>query len=114
MRLDHSAQLGEIDIHPGRFWVRDLSTCWGLLHTEAVSTVAGEIEPSQGRDFESSFRTAMAAVPEAIEAIGVWTWPHHCVHIWEALPPHLSGLKLGLETRQLSVPRRLTLSVHAS
>ena len=20
----------------------------------------------------------------------VWTWPHHCVHIWEALPPHLS------------------------
>jgi hypothetical protein len=19
-----------------------------------------------------------------------WTWAHQCVHIWEALPPHLS------------------------
>ncbi len=44
--LDHSAELIEIDIHPGRFWVRGLCTCRCLLHTEAVGTVAGEVEPS--------------------------------------------------------------------
>jgi hypothetical protein len=37
-----------------------------------MTAVAREIEPSQGRDFESSFRTTMAAVPEAIETIGVF------------------------------------------
>lgn len=71
MRFDHSAQLVEIAIHPGRFWLRGLHTCWGLFHTEAIGTVAGEVEPNQGRDFESSFCTTMTAVPEAIEAIGV-------------------------------------------
>ena len=55
---------------------------------------------------------ADSAVPRACPT--GWTWSHQCVHIWEALSPHLSGLKLGLETRQLSVPNRLTLRVHTS
>ena len=71
MRLDHPAQLVEIDIHAGGLGVRGVNARRGLLHTEAVGAVTCEIEPSQGRDVEPSFRTAMAAVPEAIEAIGV-------------------------------------------
>src|SRR5262245_10341889 len=71
MRLDHTAQLVQIDIHPGGFWVRSLSAWWCLLHTEAVSAVLGDVEPGQGRDFQPFFRTAVATVPKAIEAIGV-------------------------------------------
>src|SRR5687767_10409547 len=42
-----------------------------LLVTETISAIAREIEPGQSRDLESFFRAAMAAVPEAIESIGV-------------------------------------------
>ena len=71
MRRDHTAELVQIDIHPGGLWIRSLSAWRCLLHTETVGAVTGDIEPAQGRDFKSFFRTAVATVPEAIETIGV-------------------------------------------
>jgi hypothetical protein len=40
-----------------------------LLHPEAIGTVAGEIEPGQGRDVHAFVRAAMTAVPETSEAL---------------------------------------------
>jgi hypothetical protein len=71
IRLDHTAELVEIDIHPGGLGLRGGSTGWCLLDTEAVCAVVGDIEPGQGGDFKPFFRTAMAPVPKAIKAIGV-------------------------------------------
>src|SRR5262249_47473925 len=66
-----TAELVQIDIHSGGLRISSLSAWRCLLHTETVGTVTGDIEPGQGRDFSSFFRTAVATVPEAIEAIGV-------------------------------------------
>src|SRR5918999_6279662 len=71
MRLDHPAQLVQIDVHTGGLWIRRLSTCWCLLDPERVSAVVGDIEPSQGRDFKPFFHSPMATVPKATQAIGV-------------------------------------------
>jgi len=71
MGLDHSAPLVEIDLHPGRFRVRGLNTGWRLRHPVAVGAVGSDIEPGQGRDVEAFCHATMAAVPEAIEAIGL-------------------------------------------
>src|SRR5262245_2382644 len=71
MRLAHTAELVQIDIHPGGLRISSHSTGRGLLHTETVGAVTGDIEPGQSRDFTSFFCTAMAPVPEAIEAVGV-------------------------------------------
>jgi hypothetical protein len=71
MRRDHTAELVQIDIHPSGLRISSLSAWRCLLHTETVGAGTGDIEPGQGRDFKSFFRTAVATVPEAIEAIGV-------------------------------------------
>src|SRR5262245_1676179 len=71
MRCDYTAELVQIDIHPGGLRISSLSAWRGLLHTETVGAVTGDIEPGQSRDFQAFFRTAVAPVPEAIEAIGV-------------------------------------------
>src|ERR687896_577851 len=47
MRLDHPAQLVQIDIHAGGLWIRRLSACWCLLHAESVGAVVGDVEPGQ-------------------------------------------------------------------
>jgi site-specific DNA recombinase len=73
MRLDHTAELVQIDIHAGALGIRHLSTCWCLLHTERVGTVVGDVEPGQGRNFKPFFCTAVAAVPKTIQAIGVFS-----------------------------------------
>ena len=51
----------------------------------------GEVEPGQGRDFQSFFCTAVAAVPKAIKAIGVLA---------------TFGHKTGVHDQGLSMPRR--------
>ena len=71
MRRDHTAELVQIDIHPGGLRISSLSAWRCLLDTETVGAVIGDVEPGQGRDFQSFFCTAVAAVPEAIKAIGV-------------------------------------------
>ncbi len=71
MRLDHTAQLVQIDIHAGGLGIRCLSTCWCLLHTECVSAVVGDVEPSQSREFKPFFGPTMAAVPKATQALGM-------------------------------------------
>src|SRR4051794_38957239 len=73
MRRYHTDQLVQIDIHTCGLCVGGL-VCWGcLFDTEAVSAVVGDVEPSQSREFETLFAAAMAAVPEAVEAIGLLT-----------------------------------------
>src|SRR5262245_9776587 len=73
MHLDHTAQLVQIDIHPGGLQINSRSAWRCLFDTQTVGAVISDIEPSQGREFKPFFRTAVAAVPEAIEAIGVLT-----------------------------------------
>jgi hypothetical protein len=43
----------------------------GLFDAEAVSAIGGKVEPSQRRDFQTFFRAAMPAVPEAVKARGL-------------------------------------------
>ena len=71
MRRDHTTELVEIDIHPRRLRISGLSAGRCLLDTETVCTIIGDVEPGQGRDFQSFFCTAVAAVPKAINAIGM-------------------------------------------
>src|ERR687896_1188347 len=71
MRLDHPAKLVQINIPPGGLRIRRLSACWCLLHTERVGAVVGDVEPGQSRELKPFFRTAVAAVPKATQAIGV-------------------------------------------
>src|SRR6266487_1796239 len=71
MRRYHTGQLVQIDINACGLCVGGL-VCWGcLFDTEAVSAVVGDVEPSQRREFETLFAAAMAAIPEAVEAIGL-------------------------------------------
>ena len=44
---------------------------WGcLLDTEAIGAGAGDVEPSQKRDFQTFFTAPVAAVPKALKTIG--------------------------------------------
>ena len=42
-----------------------------LLDTETIGTVVGDVEPRHSRDFQPFFTAPLAAVPEALKAIGV-------------------------------------------
>src|SRR5688500_7227101 len=95
MRLDYSAELLQIDIHTGGLRIRRLSTWRCLLHTETVGAVVGDVEPGQRGDFQTSFRPAVAAVPEAIQAIGVLTAFGHETGIHDHGLLMLSGYNLG-------------------
>src|SRR4029453_6122065 len=71
MRRYHTGQLVQIDINACGLCVGGL-VCWGcLFDTEAVSAVLGDGEPSRRGGFEALFAAAMAAIPEAVEAIGL-------------------------------------------
>ncbi len=95
MCLDHTAQLVQRDIHPGGLQISRRSAWRGLLDTQTVGAVISAIEPGQGRECKPFFRTAVAAVPEAIEAIGVLT---------------TFGHKTGIQDQSLIMLRRDNLS----
>ena len=71
MRRDHMTELVQRDIHPRGLRISGLSAWRCLLDTETVRAIIGDVEPGQGRDVPSFFCTAVAAVPQAIKAIGV-------------------------------------------
>ena len=41
------------------------------LSKEAVGAVVGDVEPGDSRDFQAFFTAPLAAIPEALETIGV-------------------------------------------
>ncbi len=73
MCRNQPCELIQIRIHPGGIWIGIFPAWWGLLHTEAVSTVGHEIKPGHGREFESFFGSAMAPFPKATQTIGLFT-----------------------------------------
>src|SRR5919202_1181314 len=67
----HMGQLVQIDINPCGLSIGG-RVSWGcLFDTETVSAVVSDVEPGRSRDFQALFTPAMAAVPEAVEAIGL-------------------------------------------
>src|SRR4051812_47278130 len=95
MRLDHTAQLVQRDIHPGGLRISSRSAWRCLLDTQTVGAGISDIEPGQGRECKPFFRTAVAAVPEAIKARGVLT---------------TFGHKTGIHDQSLIMLRRDDLS----
>jgi hypothetical protein len=71
--LRHDArQLVYIDVNPGGVSVCCSGSWRCLCDVEAVRTGVSHIKPSQRGDFEALVRAALAAVPEAIEARGLF------------------------------------------
>ena len=71
MVTDHTLQLLQIGIDACALRLRGL-VAWGcLLDTEAIGAGAGDVEPSQKRDFQTFFTAPVAAVPKALKTIGV-------------------------------------------
>ena len=68
---DQTADLSEIALHAAALCPGGRVAGWGLFDTEGVSAVVGDVEPGQQGNFQAPLCTALRAVPEALEAIGV-------------------------------------------
>ena len=53
----------------------------------------GVLTASRVRVIRSPWQGEMAGE----SMVRVWTWPHHCGHIWELVAPHLSSRPLDLQ-----------------
>ena len=71
MVTDHASQLLQIGIDACALRLRGLVAWRCLLDTEAIGAGAGDVEPSQERDFQTFFTAPLAAVPKALKTIGV-------------------------------------------
>src|SRR5205085_4341295 len=104
----YTGQLLQVDINPGCLRIGGLACRRRLFDTEAVCAVVGDVEPSQRREFQTFFRAAMTAVPEAVEAIGLLTTfgyktgiDHQCLFMFRR--DHLDDRRL-VEEDKVKVP----------
>ena len=70
MVTDHASQLLQIGIDACALRLSGLVAWRCLLDTEAIGAGAGDVEPSQERDFQTFFTAPVAAVPKALKTIG--------------------------------------------
>jgi hypothetical protein len=71
VRRDPTGHVLQIDNTACGLCVGRLVCGWCLFDPETVSAVGGEIEPGPGRAFQAFCAAARAAVPAAIQAVGL-------------------------------------------